>query len=461
MKVDLFIKNGLTYSEGDFHPLNVAVNGEKIAFLCPWGTEVEAIRTIDVTGQHILPGMIDCHTHLRDPGMTAKEDFYTGTRAAAASGITFVCPQPNTDPVPNTLEAYNMQVEAGKAKSIIEFNPSAGPLNYRDGAVDELTKAGTAWFKIFQKVASYPYSTSAGTTDTYEIYNAFKACAKNDMYCSVHPFDKYFFDAYCSEVKEQGLEFNSFNVRRRMMSDEELSGAAYQLSYLARKAGLKWYALHCWQPGYIDLVRKLKAEGKMTVISSVEYQPSVNAPEYVYLPGVDKMFPVGHDYPPELDKIWEAVNDGTIDMLGSDHAPHENTQFVFPDVFGRETPGMGILDWFGHMLLNHVSMGDLSLKKLVEVTSVNFAKIFGYYPEKGSNIPGTDADFTIADMNREWTIDVKSPDEIYSKCKVSPYQGRKLKGKATHTIVRGRVIMENGVVDCEPGYGKYCVPLGK
>lgn len=108
MKVDLFIKNGMTYSEGEFHPLNVAVVGEKIAFLCPWGTEVEADRVIDATGKHIMPGMVDCHIHLRDPGLTNKEDFYTGTCAAAAGGVTFVCPQPNIDPVPSSLEAYMM-----------------------------------------------------------------------------------------------------------------------------------------------------------------------------------------------------------------------------------------------------------------------------------------------------------------------------------------------------------------
>lgn len=462
MQADLLIKNGLTYYEGAFHPLNIAVKGEKIAFLSPWGVGEEAGKVIDAAGKYVLPGMCDCHMHMRDPGYTAKEDYYHGTRAAAASGFTFVCPQPNTVPVPGSVEAYLGQVEIGKANAVVDFNPIGGPLGYRDGSVEEITKAGTAWFKIFQKVAAYqPYTTPAGTLDTNEIYNAFKACAKNGQYCCVHPFDHYFYDATVKECRDAGIEMNYNNVRKLVYSDEEMSGAAWQLAFLAKKAGMKWYALHCWMPGYIDLVRMLKAHGGMTIVSSFEYMPSVHAPDYVLDVVSGEMLMTGHDCEPDYDKLWAAVRDGTIDMIGSDHCPHENESYSTMGRFEADSAGFGMLDWFGHMLLDHVNKGDLSLERLVEVISVNFAKTFGYYPEKGSNLPGTDADFTIADMDHEWTIDVKSPDEIYSKSKISPYQGRKLKGKVTHTILRGRVIMENGVVDCEPGYGRFYVPLDR
>ena len=462
MQVDLFIKNGLTYSEGAFHPLSIAVKGEKIAFLCPWGIDVEAGKTIDATGKYVLPGMCDCHMHMRDPGYTAKEDFYHGTCAAAASGFTFVCPQPNTIPVPGSLETFMTQVNIGKANAIVDFNIIGGPLGYRDGSVDEISKAGTAWFKIFQKVAAYqPYTTPASTLDTSEIFNAFKACAKNDHYCCVHPFDHYFYEATVQSCKDSGIEMNYNNVRKLVYSDEEMSGAACQLAFLAKKAEMKWYALHCWMPGYIDLVRMLKAHSGMSLVSSFEYMPSVNAPDYVYDVITGETYMTGHDCAPDYDKLWSAVRDGTIDMIGSDHCPHENSSYTAVGRFEVDSAGFGMLDWFGHLLLDHVNKGDLSLERLVEVISVNFAKTFGFYPEKGSNLPGTDADFSIADMNHEWTINVKSPDEIYSKSKISPYQGRKLKGKMTHTILRGRVIMENGIVDCEPGYGKYYIPINR
>jgi len=99
--------------------------------------------------------------------------------------------------------------------------------------------------------------------------------------------------------------------------------------------------------------------------------------------------------------------------------------------------------------------GNISLEKLAQVTSVNGAKIFGFYPRKGSILPDTDADFTICDLDREWTI---NSDKIYTKCQLNGYHGRRIKGKVTHTVVRGKVIMEEGEVIGQPGYGKFIVP---
>ena len=103
---DLVIKNGLVYQDKNFYPLNVCIKGEKIAALLAPDVEVEAEKVLDASGKHILPGFIDPHCHMRDPGLTQKEDFYTGTCAAAHSGITMIMPQPNTKPVPSTLDAY-------------------------------------------------------------------------------------------------------------------------------------------------------------------------------------------------------------------------------------------------------------------------------------------------------------------------------------------------------------------
>lgn len=453
MIYDLLIKNGLVYTENGFHELDIATSGEKIALLLEKGQDIEAKKVIDATGQYVLPGMIDWHCHLRDPGLTQKEDFETGTRAAAASGITMVCPQPNTKPVPSSLDAYMEQVREGQKKSLIDFNPIASPLG-ESGSVEELANAGTAWFKIFQKVATYPYNTSAGTLDTHEIYEAFKAVAKTGRYCSVHPFDKYFFDAGVEKVKAQNLPFNLMNVRHLWYTDEEMTGAAYQLSYYAKKAGLKWYAMHCWMPGYIDLVRMLKAKGEMEIVSSFEYMPAIDAADHIYCPETGKYLDVGHDARPDKDKIWEAIMDGTIDMIGSDHAPHAVDEY-HPDDPLHTGAGYGVLDWYGNMLLNEVNEGHFTLEKLVKVTSENGAKAFGLYPRKGANIVGTDADFTICDMNKVWEIDSKV---IHSKSKVSPYHGKRLKGKVTHTIVRGSVIMENDEMLGVPGFGKYIVP---
>jgi dihydroorotase (multifunctional complex type) len=454
-RVDLLIKNGKVYTEGGFQDLDVAAVGEKIAFLSKPGSVPNGKKTIDAKGKYVLPGIIDWHTHLREPGFTHKEDFETGTRAAAAGGVTMVFPQPNTNPVPNTVENYRMQVELGKKKCLIDFHPIASPLGYKDGWVSKLANEGVAWFKIFQKVAHYPYSTPAATVNTAEIYGAFQEIAKAGKYCSVHPFDHFFFEEAANIVKKQGLPMTLKNWRHLVYTDEEMSGASYQLYFLAKKAKMKWYAMHAWQPGYINLVRWAKKEGEIDVVSSIELMPSLDPGETLYDPELNAWtLEVGRDAPPVVEKMWEAVMDGTIDLLGSDHAPHAKEEY-HPDDPLHTPAGFGMIEWYGHILLNEVNKGSLTLGKLVEVTSVNGAKIFGFYPRKGSNIPGTDADFSICDMDREWTI---RSEKIYMKSKLNAYHGRRLKGKVTHTIVRGKVIMEEGEVIGQPGYGKFILP---
>ena len=451
MKFDLVIKNGIVYNDHSFHNLTVGIIGEKIAVLADPQQELTGDRVIDATGQYVLPGFIDCHCHLREPGLTHKEDYYTGTMAAAHSGVTMVCPQPNVKPVPSTLETYQEQLDAASRNAIVDYNPMGSPLG-ETADVKAIAETGAAWFKIFEKVATYPYNTSAGTLDTHRIYQAFRDVAATGRYCSVHPFDKYFFDAAVESCKAQNLPLNLENLRPLWYSDEEMTGAAYQLAYYARKAGMKWYALHTWMPGYIDLVRMLKARGDMTIVSSFEYMPSIDASDYIYDIASGKYIFISHDAKPDKELIWQAVRDGTIDMIGSDHAPHAPDEYHPEDALNTGA-GFAMLDYFGHLLVSHVNEGCFSLEKLVEVTSVNFAKTFGMYPRKGSNHLGSDADFTLVNMKDEWTITEK--DLVYTKTQTIPYVGRKVHGRVTHTVVRGRVVMANGVVDAPAGHGKF------
>lgn len=451
MRVDLLIKNGLIYTETGFTKLDIAVKDEKIACLAEPGLIEEAARVIDAEGLHVLPGMIDFHCHLREPGAEYKEDFITGTKAAANGGVTMVCPQPNTDPIPNTVEAYRKQVELASQKAVIDFNPIASPMGFQEGWVPKLAEEGTAYYKIFQKPTNKPLIESTGTMDTHALYSAFRAVAETGRYCCVHPMDKYFLDANVERIKKEGGPFDLMHVLPQLYGDEEMTGAAYQLSYFAKKAGMKWYALHCWHPGYIDLVRMLKKYGGMDVIASVEMLPINGLSDVLYDPKTGEGIPIGHAAAPDLPKMWEAINDGTIDFIGSDHSPHAVSDYR-PDQPLNSAAGVPGLDWYGHLLLDEVNKGTLTLERLVEITSVTGAKHFGFYPRKGSNHLGTDADFTICDLKQEWTV---GPEKVYNKCGLSPYYGRKLQGKVTHTIVRGTIVMEEGDVKGQPGHGKF------
>ena len=153
----------------------------------------------------------------------------------------------------------------------------------------------------------------------------------------------------------------------------------------------------------------------------------------------------------DVEKTWDAIRDGIIDFIGTDHAPHLRAEIETKNPLDANL-GCPSIEWYGHLLLNEVNKGNISLEKLVEVTSVNGAKIFGLYPRKGALLPGSDGDLTICDLGKEWTI---ASEKVYTKCQLNPYHGRKIKGKVTHTVVRGEVVMEEGEVIGKPGYGKF------
>ncbi len=447
---ELLIKNGTIVTSSQRLKCNLVTNEGIIVAIT--NKKPKTNRVIDAEGKMILPGIIDIHCHLRDPGFEHKEDFETGTRAAAAGGVTFVFPQPNLDPVPNTVENFKKEVEIGARKSLVDFNPIASPLLYEDGWVPKLAKEGTAWFKIFQKVAAYPYSSPASTTNTSHIYEAFKEIAKTGLRCSIHPFDKNFFEEAPKIIKKKGIPFTLSNYVKYISTELEMTSAVYQLYYLAKKAGMKWYALHCIFPDYLDLVRKIKASGELDVIATAETLWSMS----------DKIYDVKRgeyihvDWPPlNLNEIWRGVNDGTIDCLGTDHAPHNREEMMTDDPLNSHL-GFPFLEWWGHMMLNEVNKGSFTLEKFVDITSTNASKIFGFYPKKGTLQVGSDADIIIVDLEREWTI---TSDKIYTKCQLNPFHNWKMKGKVTHTILRGQVIMEEGEVMGKPGYGKFIKPI--
>ena len=163
---------------------------------------------------------------------------------------------------------------------------------------------------------------------------------------------------------------------------------------------------------------------------------------------------LGHAAMPDWDYVWEAVNDGTIDVLGSDHSPHLAEHYHEDDPFAS-AQGVPGLDYYGSLLLDAVNRGKLTMERLAEVTSVRGARLLGW-KQKGTNEVGTDADFTICDLKRAWTVGPDFP--IWSKPQLDPLFGQTLKGKVTHTIVRGRVVMAEDRILVEPGYGKMVRP---
>ena len=457
MRYDLLIKNGLVYIDGGFKRLDIAVANEKIVALLQPDHAESAEKELDATGKYVLPGMIDFHCHVREPGKQAeKETYETISKAAANGGMTMICTMPNgllrslADP-----ESYQMAIDAGEANSVVDFHPAASPMGFEKGNVAELAKK-TAFFKLHQaNFPNVPMEESFGTMDSYVLDRCLAEVAKTGRYIGVHPTDGSYNAGTKKAVQESDIPMDLYHVLPYLYGDEEMSSAAWHLAYYMRKHKVKWLAMHCWHPGYIDLIRMLKKQGDMDIVATLEVCPSNGLTDYLTDPDTGFQIALGHTALPDWDKVWEAVNDGTIDILGTDHSPHL-VKHYHPETPFASAMGVPGLDWYGHLMLNEVNNGKLTLERLVQLTSENGCKAFGWYDRKGSNLPGTDADFTICDMEREWTI---GSEPFYTKCHLSPYYGMKLKGKVTQTIVRGTVVMDEGQILVEPGYGKFVTPM--
>ena len=449
LKVDLLIKDGTVYTPIGAMKCNVAIDAGKILLLASEGKSPNAERVIDCNGKLVLPGVIDPHVHFRDPGYTHKEDYVTGSTAAAAGGVTMAMDQPNTKPVPNTLARYKAHKENASKKSLIDFNHFASPLKTNE--VSKIGEEGAIGFKIFQKSAAYPYDTEASIDDYFQIYEAFKAVAKTNRPCSVHPHATDIYEGAMKVLDEKG-EMNWRNFVATSWRGINYTATVPTLIFLAEKAGVRFYPLHCGFKDYVAVIREAKAAGK-NVFTDCEFSQAIPAPQEKS-PGILKGQYVV--YEEDVKATWEGLLDGTIDFIDSDHAPHTREEIEI----GMKDPrkmalGYGSIEHYFPLILNEVSKGTLSMDLVVKICSSNIAKRLDIYPRKGAIQIGSDGDITIVDPKKVMTI---TEENIYTKIGYTPYEGVEVKGVPIYTIVRGEIVMEDGDVIGKPGYGQFIRP---
>lgn len=459
---DLLIENGMVHTPSGFVRAGLAIEGERIVAIAKESHLPKADRTINAEGKFVLPGVIDVHTHIREPGYTAKEDYHTGTQAAAAGGITFVCPQPNVNPAPNTVENYLTQVELGEEKAVVDFNPVASPLLYERGHVPELARAGTVYYKIFQKVTRYPYDTEAGTSNIAHIYKAFKAVAETDLYCAVHPCNEDILNETLRDLEKEGRRGDYDSYWGSTYVSDELTSAAVQLDWFSAKAKCKYMAFHCWLKEYLDLVRMIKRHRRIGFLAEVE---AFGAFAIAKQEARELHRPHPAFEKENQEATWEALRDGTIDVVGTDHSPTLREDVIESRRSGKpENRGGGfpMLETYIPLMLTAVNRGMLGdglagLQRMVSISSERIARELGLYPRKGTIQVGSDADLTIVDMKREDTI-TDEKHARYTKVHWTPFVGRRVEGIPTHTIVRGSIVMEEGEILAKPGYGRFIKP---
>jgi dihydroorotase len=420
---DTILKSGTIVNHDGEGIGDVGIRGGRIAELGSLGS-ASAGETIDCKGLHILPGVIDTQVHFREPGLTHKEDLETGSRSAVMGGVTAVFEMPNTNPLTIDADAFTDKVKRGHHRMHCDFAFFIG--GTRDNVQDlpELERApGCAGVKVF-------IGSSTGSLlveDDDSLRRIFQVIRRRAAF---HAEDEYRLN------DRKGLRIEGDPRSHPVWRDETAALMATQrLVTIARETGKRIHVLHISTKEEIDYLRDHK---DVATCEATPHHLTLAAPEcYERLGTLAQMNPPVRDASHRAG-IWAGIEQGIVDILGSDHAPHtlEEKAKTYP----ASPSGMTGVQTLVPIMLDHVNAGKLSLARFVDLSSAGPARVFNIAC-KGRIAAGYDADFTIIDMKRSETI---SNDRVASRAGWTPYDGVKVTGWPVGTVVRGKRVMWQG-----------------
>lgn len=448
---DLVLEGGRVFLGGVLVETNVVIADGKVQAITR--EKVAGVKKVDVSGKVVLPGLVDLHSHIRDPGYTYKEDFETGSRAAAAGGVTMFVDMPNVEPPTTSLKTFEEKKAIASRKSIVDFNHFVFPT---PSEVSKIAAGGAAGFKIFMVRGAYPHDPRICVEDHGMLYEMFKAVSKTGLPCLVHPSNMSLFEKFYAEHREKAPKEKEWISFGRAYVEELVYGTSVSaLVMLAKRSGVRLHLVHTHSTMAIEEVRRAKAEG-YDITAQVDPKYFISTAEELRRLG-PLVLPGGLLGKGRVETIWEAIRTGTIDVLATDHAPHTRDEVIKTmDKNPWEAPfGCPQLEHYLSVFLNEVSKGSLTLDQLVRASSSTPAKIIGVYPRKGVIQVGSDADLVVVDLKKEKTL---TSERVYTKVGWTPYEGRRVKGVPVMTVRRGEVIMEDGMVKAKKGSGMFVAP---
>jgi dihydroorotase (multifunctional complex type) len=422
MIVDTTIRNCKLWFKKRLVSAGLAIDEGKIVKVSKDLNLPDSDKRIDCKGNIVLPGLVDVHVHFREPGLTWKEDWLTGSKAAAKGGITYVMDMPNTIPPTTTVERVLEKKKLAR-KSIVNFSLYAAIVNDNLDLIQDLSKEVKA-FKVFMA-----HSTGGLKLDESSLLDAFSEVSKTDRVLCVHAEDQRVIDEFTKKY-ENRTDPLAFALSR---PEESEISAINRAIRLADQTHVKLHICHVSTGKGTDLIRNAKLDGIDITCET--------CPHYLFmtLEGLKKKGTLVKMGPPLRTKkdqiaLWKGILDGTIDILASDHAPHtleEKEQDIWDAPSG--VPGV---ETTLPLMLDMIDKRIVTLEKLVELMHNNPAKRFGlnnYGNIETENI----ANLTVIDLKKEWKI---SNENLLTKCGWSPFDEWRGKGVPVMTIVNGNVL---------------------
>jgi len=439
---DLILKDGALVTPLKTFKGDIAVQNGKIIKTGKLHKKDTADEIYDAKGKHILPGIIDAHVHFRDPGLTEKEDYETGSMAAAFGGVTTVADMPNTVPPTATAAEFNKKVKTAKEKSYVDFALFALLTNNNLRDMEGFKNSGALGFKVFFGTSTGDIAAPSTPILIQQMEKSAGLGMRIGFHCETSDLNSCFTEIW---KKKNELNEGFLLSKARPVISETL--AIRTVIFYADYTKANIHIHHITSNKSALLVEQAK---KRNINITAE-----TCPHYLLFDGEKCVHKV---YPPirgmEHGKaIWKALKKGVIDIIASDHAPHTPAQKALP--LWTAPAGLCGVETLVPLMLNEVNKGRLKLNDFVRIASEAPAKIWGIYPQKGNLQPGADADFTIVDMKMKKVI---TASEIHSKSKTTPYEGMEVQGYPVATIVRGKFVVKDGQLTGVKGQGDFIRP---
>ena len=426
---EFLIRGGVCATPSGLASADIGVRSGRVAALGAL-TAATATEIFDARGLHVLPGVIDTHVHFREPGHLEKEDMDTGSTAALLGGVTAVFEMPNTNPPTTTRALIEDKLARAAQRMHCDYAFYVGASNENIGALSELERLpGVAGVKAF-----LGSSTGSLLLDKEEaISNALRSGRRR---MAVHSEDE-------ARLRERAKLAMPGDPRTHPVwrDAETARRSTERVLKLARAAARRIHILHASTADEMPLLADAR---DIATVETVVPHLTLSAPECY-----ERLGTYAQMNPPIRDEqhgaaLWQAIAQGLIDVVGSDHAPHTRAE---KDGLYPQTPsGLPGVQTLVTIMLNHVSAGRLTLDRFVDLTSTGPARVFGI-AGKGRIAQGYDADFTIVDLKSKRRIENRW---IASRCGWTPYDGMETTGWPVATILRGSIAMRDGALQGTP-----------
>ncbi len=424
----LLIKNGRVIDPANNidDSLDILIDGIIIQKIAKGIKADNSVKIIDANGRIVTPGLIDIHTHLREPGLEYKETIRTGTMAAAAGGFTTICCMPNTNPVNDNRAITEFILSKAEKEGIVNVLPigaiTKGSAGREISEIGDMVGAGCIAFSDDGKAIM----------DAEVMRRALEYVKAFDI-----PIISHCEDASLSHggVMNEGFVSTTLGLRGIPKAAEEVM-VARDIA-LAELTGSRLHIAHISTAGSVELVRAAKKRVIKVTCETCPHYFTLTEENVIGYNTNAKVNPPLRT-PEDIKAIKAGLKDGTIDIIASDHAPHASHEKEIE--FDYASFGMIGLETSLSLILNLVNEGVLTISDAISKTTINSARLLKL--NKGTLKEGSGADLTIIDTDKEWVVDVNN---FKSKSKNTPYAGWKMKGKAVMTIVRGKIVYETGI----------------